>query len=112
MAITRPAYSKLRAQMNEKKYERKIDDIMHDQAYKMSSRLTEEERNATLLRRRLALKVRTTTDVGWCTITTADAGMNTTQENAQREKLKSLWFDGFKTQYPEGTEWTIVNEYW
>ena len=75
-------------------------------------RLTQEEQsyvNEVALKRRLLLQVRTTTDVDWCTINTADGGETRDKENAARRKLKDLWYNGLCSQHPPGTEWRIAN---
>lgn len=50
---------------------------------------------------RLRLEVRTSTDVDWSTINTANA------TEGAREKLRSMWHNGYSTMYPDDTEWRI-----
>lgn len=112
MARLRPAYSKLRAQARERTYTRKIDDIMQPPAYKHSVVISQAERDSMMVKRRLCLKVYTPTDVDWSTIATCDGGTTPEHEEAQRTKLRSLWYTTYAPTYPEGTQWTIKNEYW
>lgn len=108
-----PAFNKYRAQSVERRYERKMNAIM-DGANCKPDPLTSAERREVLLKtvkRRLLLQIRTSTDVGWCTITTADAGTDTDSDNNQRRKLRSMWYDGFSAMYPDGTEWRLKHDY-
>lgn len=54
---------------------------------------------------RLRLEIRTSTDVDWCTINTANA------TEGAREKLTSMWYNGYSAMYPDDTEWRIRRDY-
>jgi hypothetical protein len=108
-----PAFNKYRAQQVERRYERKTNAIMDGANVKPSNLTPSEQAQVAKMaaKRRLLLQIRTSTDVEWCTITTADAGTDTDSDNNQRRKLRSMWYDGFSAMYPDGTEWRLKHDY-
>lgn len=53
----------------------------------------------------LRLEIRTSTDVEWGTINTANATAGA------KEKLRSMWYNGYSAMYPSGTEWRIRDDW-
>lgn len=77
-----------------------------------STPLSADEQHAVkdqAVKRRIRLEVRTATDVDWHTINTADSPED--GDAYQRTKLRNMWYDGYRTMFPDGTEWRLKYDY-